>query len=151
MAIACETTLESVASEGTKSIPQPLLENVVSFFGTIWKRDFEGKGRGGKDVAQTAAAERIGLSQPTLNALKTGTGKGVGLNTLLILRKYEGRSIDDMLGLPPLGGAVKSAAIEMLEAELARVRARNRELEMQLMAAREAATSPAVRHRRKAK
>lgn len=47
-----------------------------------------------------------GLSQSMVNDLKNGKMSKLGVRALLALRRGLGLSLDDLLGLPPLGGNV---------------------------------------------
>lgn len=55
-------------------------------------------------LSETAIGKRWGLSQATVNALKSGTASKIGLRTLLQLRAALHMSIDELLGLPPIEG-----------------------------------------------
>ncbi len=105
---------------------------------------------------QTKAAKALGMSQPHISNLINGTaGRGPGLAALILLRHVTNRSIDSLLGLPPLGG---DELVERLRAtidtEVARI-ARSARLQQsthiteklaaaeQLREAREATAPPA--------
>lgn len=48
-----------------------------------------------------AAGEILGLSQPSVNAIKKGRAN-LSATTLILLREQIGVSLDEILGLPPL-------------------------------------------------
>jgi len=67
---------------------------------------------------QTRAAKALDCSQSHISAMVTGV-RGPGLNTLLALRDYTGRSIDDLLGLDTTpGDALVRELRETVEAHL---------------------------------
>ncbi len=51
----------------------------------------------------TTMARAWGVSQPQLSQILSGRGRGAGVAVLCRLRMHSGRTIDDLLGLPPLG------------------------------------------------
>lgn len=87
---------------GTKSIDPRYVRNVGRILREILARDFppkDGEVQGG----QRRAAKVLRISQSQISDLTSDKpGKGVGLPTLLALRKYTNRSVDDLLGLGPL-------------------------------------------------
>ena len=80
------------------------VRHLAAIVAEIVERDFDGN--------LTAAAKRIGISQPHLGQVREGSGKGAGMRTLIALRQYTQRSIDDLLGLPPLRGVALPAGTE---------------------------------------
>lgn len=77
---------------------------------------------------QTAAARALGVSQPYLNQLVTssmkGEGRGPGLGILLLMREKTGRSIEELLGLPPPPADELLERLRMTaDLEIARIRA----------------------------
>lgn len=70
-------------------------------------------------TSQNAFANWLGVSQPQLSVVMSGE-RSVGINVLLRLRQRLNVPLDDLLGLPPLAGAVapnviRSAVLEALE------------------------------------
>jgi hypothetical protein len=55
---------------------------------------------------QTRMAKAWGVSQPQLNQILNASGRGAGVAVLCRLRQATGRSIDDLLGLDPIGPSV---------------------------------------------
>lgn len=51
----------------------------------------------------TALAKAWGVSQSQLSQIINATGRGAGVSVLSRIRLATGRSIDELLGLPPLG------------------------------------------------
>lgn len=107
-------TLVYVAS--AKQIDRRYIEHVARELAKVVKEQFEGN--------QTRAAKRLGLSQAHLSHLIAGqTGRGPGLTVLIRLREYTGRSIDSLLGLPPIAGDELVERLRAtLETEVARIR-----------------------------
>lgn len=112
-------------------MPRELTKNVSRIVKTLLASDeFVGKTQGD-------AATALGVSQPTVSdLLREEPVKGVGLATLISLREYLGRSIDDLLGLPAIDGspAARSASLRLADAEIERLRKRNEELELKVRA-----------------
>ena len=72
------------------------------------------------DNNQTAMAKAWGISQPQLSQIIAGSGRGAGVAVLCRLRMHTGKSIDDLLGLPPLGATLEDqirAAVDKAFAE----------------------------------
>ncbi len=86
----------------TKKIPRELSEHFAREVKAYVDTHHEGNG--------TKAAESLGLSQPHLSQLMSATAdRGPGLSALLLFRKVMNRSVDSLLGLPPLSGEVASS------------------------------------------
>lgn len=51
----------------------------------------------------TALAKAWGVSQSQLSQIINATGRGAGVAVLTRIRLATGRTLDDLLGLPPLG------------------------------------------------
>ncbi len=106
-------TLGSVASG--KKIERKYIEHVARELAAVVRDRFEGN--------QTRAAKSLGISQPHLSHLIAAEGRGPGLNVLLRLRDYTGRSIDALLGLPPVASDELTERLRAaLDTEVARIR-----------------------------
>ncbi len=105
---------------GTKSIDRRYVEHVCNIVRELVDRDF--KEREADLVGnQTWAAKRIGVSQAQISDLyNRKAAKGIGLATLLLLRSYTGRTLDDLLGLPP---SEEQATLDKLQASINALRA----------------------------
>lgn len=82
----------------------------------------------------TAMAKAWGIAQSQMSQILSGRGRGAGVAVLCRLRQATGKSIDELLGLPPLGPslddrirAAVSHAIDELETTQKRV-AKKRDL-----------------------
>jgi plasmid maintenance system antidote protein VapI len=78
----------------SKRIPREYLENLGRIVGEIVDRDFGG--------IQRRAEVGLGISQSHISSLIRAEDRGVGLEVIIRLRNYTKRSIDELLGLPPL-------------------------------------------------
>lgn len=98
-----------------KRIERRYIEHVARELDALVKERFDGN--------QTRAAKQLGISQPHLSALIAGEGRGPGLSVLILLRHFTNRSIDALLGLPPLPEEESVARFNAaLETEIARIR-----------------------------
>lgn len=91
MALTSRGTLPFVAK--TKSVSP----GVLAAFSSVL-REWMDERHGGN---QTHAARALGVSQSHISAMLIGA-RGPGLNTLILMREQTGKSLDQMLGLPPL-------------------------------------------------
>lgn len=104
----------------TKRVDRDLVEHLAREVKRIVDADFGG--------VQRAAEKRLRISQSHLSQLIRGEhgARGPGLQVLLKLREYSGKSIDELLGLPPLKSETEQPSsvedrIAQLEERLARV------------------------------
>lgn len=76
----------------------------------VVQEDFGGNG--------TKAAEALGISQPHLSNMLSNANRGPGVEVLLKLREYTGRSIDELLGFEVV--AKRDFAAERIELRMMR-------------------------------
>lgn len=93
------------------------------------------------DGHQTKAARAMGISQAHLSNLTSSHGRGPGIAVLVQIRQYTGRSIDALLGLPPLPDQELLERLRMsIELEAARAEKSRRERDEARASAAAAAT-----------
>src|ERR1041385_6626823 len=106
-------TIRSMAK--SKAIPRDIVERVGEILREIVEKDFGGN--------ETRAGKQLGLSQAQVNDLcNLKPGKGVGLGTLLALRRYTKRGLDDLCGFHP--DPLHDQIIARLQASIERAVAR---------------------------
>lgn len=95
IALRCVDTLSYVSA--TKGLEAAYRDHLARVMREILDRDFGG--------VQRAAAARIGINQSQISQILRGSsgGRSAGIVVLVRLREYTKRSIDDLLGLDPLG------------------------------------------------
>lgn len=98
-----------------KKIERRYIEHVARELDGVVNNQFEGN--------QTRAAKGLGISQAHLSHLIAAEGRGPGLSVLLRMRDYTGKSIDALLGLPPVPGEELTERLRAaLETEVARIK-----------------------------
>jgi transcriptional regulator with XRE-family HTH domain len=104
------------AARAKKKIDDAYIAHVARELAKLVDERFDGN--------QTRAAKALGMSQPHLSHLIAGTsGRGPGLSVLILLRHYTNRSIDSLLGLPPLPSDEITERLRMtIETEIARIK-----------------------------
>lgn len=106
-------TLVYVAAK--KRIERQYMEHVARELAALVRDRF--------DNNQTRTAKALGISQPHLSHLIAAEGRGPGLSVLIRLREYTGRSIDALLGLPPLPSDELTERLRAaLDTEVARIK-----------------------------
>lgn len=98
--------------QNTKRLPPQVLAAFAAVF-ERWIRDAH-------DDNQTHAAADLGITQSHISAMLQGL-RGPGLNTLILLRKKTGVSIDEMLGLPSLKGETYPDPATLTRGEIVRI------------------------------
>jgi hypothetical protein len=82
----------------------------------------------------TEMARSWGISQSQMSQLLSGTNRGAGVAVLCRLRTHSGLTLDELLGLPPLGPSVddriRRAVHEALDKEAARKPASDRPVKL---------------------
>lgn len=99
-----------------KKIEGRYIEHVVRILRHVVDTEYDGN--------QTRAAKGLGMSQPHLSNLLSGTSdRGPGLQTLIVLRHKTNQSIDALLGLPPVADIEIGERLQMsLATEIGRIK-----------------------------
>lgn len=103
MAAATLVYMASTPKDAARERAKAALRRIVN-------EDFGGNG--------TKAAEALGFSQPHLSNMLSNASRGPGVEVLLKLREYTGRSIDELLGFEVV--AKRDFASERIELKMMR-------------------------------
>lgn len=99
IAIRWPGTLRDV---GSRTLEHRFVEHFAAIVREIVDRDFRDRPEDATGN-QRRAAKHLGISQAQISDFyNLRPGKGVGVSTLLALRRYTSRTLDDLLGLDPL-------------------------------------------------